>query len=65
MNNSIGLDNTDKKLHISGDSIKKLPERCPCCFRNADFTDTITRNGEEYQTDAWFCNFCGGLVCWK
>ena len=55
MDNNTELNNTDKKL----------PERCPCCFRNADFTDKITRNGEEHETDAWFCNFCGGLVGWK
>ena len=61
------LEGGNEKLHLSdvSDSIKKLPERCPCCFRKADFTDTITRDGEEYETDAWFCNFCGGLVCWK
>jgi hypothetical protein len=59
--------NPDKKLHISdvNNNSKKLHELCPCCFSKADFTDVITSNGEECETDAWFCNFCGGLVCWK
>lgn len=49
----------------------KLPERCPCCFKEADYTDIIKKSENdlheafEYETDAWFCNYCGGLVCWK
>lgn len=43
----------------------KLPNQCPCCFRDVDFTDSIIRDGEEIETDAWFCNICGGLVMWK
>jgi hypothetical protein len=67
------LDKSNEKLHISdvSDSIKKLPERCPCCFKIANYTDIIKKQKNdlheefEYESDAWFCNFCGGLVCWK
>jgi hypothetical protein len=50
---------------------KNLPERCPNCFRADGYTDIIektdylTNEKYNYKTDAWFCNYCGGLVKWK
>lgn len=58
-------------LYPSNDESKKLPERCPCCHREADYTDIIKRPANdlseafEYESNAWFCNYCGGLVAWK
>ena len=48
-----------------------LPEKCPNCYKDADYTDIIKKTANdlheafEYVSDAWFCNHCGGLVCWK
>lgn len=50
---------------------KKLPEKCPICFKDGDYTDVIKKQANdlheefEYEVDAWFCNKCNGLVCWK
>lgn len=50
----------------------KLPDNCPNCFKEANYTNIIKKqpndlNGlvvpAEYVTDAWFCKYCGGLVC--
>jgi hypothetical protein len=49
----------------------KLPKRCPNCYKEANYTDIIKKQGNdlhkafEYKSDAWFCNYCGGLVSWK
>ena len=41
MAGNINNSNTKQLISDVNDSIKKLPERCPCCFEKADFTDTI------------------------
>lgn len=49
---------------------QQLPERCPNCYRNADYTNIIKKQANdiheafEYESDAWFCKHCGGLVGW-
>jgi hypothetical protein len=58
------MEKVNRKTEVKNTD-KKLPSRCPCCYRKSDFTDTITRHGVEYETDAWFCKVCGGLVLWK
>lgn len=48
-----------------------LPEKCPFCFSNGNYTDIIKKPANylheafEYMSDALFCVKCGGLVKWK
>lgn len=50
----------ENPLVISQATDESLPERCPNCFRKAKISNIV--NGKE--TDAYFCEHCGGLVSW-